>query len=119
MISEVGSNFTLHLQGLPVAVGTLPETLGEVLLPLKHRHQPLVAPLPVKKKNFPQIVNIDQGKVGFLPCTFPAANNGFVNRIHVPLKVTAVSCSEVACPTLGPFQNLELQTIGWGDEARV
>ena len=37
-------------QGLHVAVGSLPQTIGEVTLPLKEGHQPLVTPLPVNIK---------------------------------------------------------------------
>ena len=42
--------WTMALQGLPVAVGSLPQTIGEVTLPLKEGHQPLVTPLPVNIK---------------------------------------------------------------------
>ena len=65
VISDVLSDLTLPLQRLPVAVGTLPQAIGEVLLPLEDRHQPLLTPLPVKKKNSPQIGNTDQVKVVF------------------------------------------------------
>ena len=51
VISDVLSDLTLPLQRLPVAVGTLPQGIGEVLLPLEDRHEPLLTPLPVKKKN--------------------------------------------------------------------
>ena len=65
VISDVLSDLTLPLQRLPVAVGTLPQAIGVVLLPLEDRHQPLLTPLPVKKKNSPQIGNTDQVKVEF------------------------------------------------------
>ena len=100
----------LPLQGLPVTLGTLPQA-SEVLLPLKHRHQPLLAPLPVKRKNSPQIGNNYQVKV-----VFPTLNTSCRQQWFCEQQESA-ECKSHTWSFSEPWWMFELEMNGWGEEA--